>query len=75
MNRKATTLRLPKHMEVELIAVARAVGKPMPEAICEALELYIVTCRSDPQFKERVRERLEEDREVREVMEKLAGAD
>jgi len=44
----------------------------MPEAICEALEQYIVTRRSDPQFKERLRERLEEDDEVREVMERLA---
>jgi predicted DNA-binding protein len=72
MNRKATSLRLPKNMEVELTAVARADGKPMPEAICEALEQYIVTRRSDPQFKERLRERLEEDDEVREVMERLA---
>lgn len=73
MDLNATSLRLPKHMALELTAVARAVGKPLPEAICEALELYIVTRRSDPQFKERVRAWLEEDREVREMMEKLAG--
>lgn len=71
MNQKVTTLRLPNHMEVELTAVARADGNQMPEAIREALEQYIVARRSDPQFKERLRERLEEDREVREVMERL----
>lgn len=72
MNWKATSLRLPKNMEAELTAVARAYDKQMPEAICEALEHYIVSRRSDPKFKERLREKLEEDREVRELMEKLA---
>lgn len=75
MNTKATSLRLPTNMADELAAVARADDDPMSEVMRKALEQYIVTRRSDPQFKERVRERLEKDDKVRELMEKLAGAD
>jgi predicted DNA-binding protein len=75
MNTKATSLRLPTNMADELAAVARADDDPMSEVMRKALEQYIVSRRSDPQFKERVRERLEKDDKVRELMEKLAGAD
>lgn len=64
MDTKTTTLRLPKGMAAELAAVARADGNSVSEAIREALEQYIVSRRSDRDFKARLRKRLEEDREL-----------
>jgi predicted DNA-binding protein len=75
MNTKATSLRLPTNMADELAAIARADDDPMSEVMRKALEQYIVSRRSDPQFKERVRERLEKDDEIRALMERMAGSD
>ncbi|MGN6557533.1 MAG: ribbon-helix-helix protein, CopG family [Solirubrobacterales bacterium] len=68
MNTKATSLRLPKGMADELAAIARADGNSVSEAVREALEDYITTRRSDQAFKERLRQRMEEDRELLERM-------
>jgi predicted transcriptional regulator len=63
MERKAVSLRLPDGMTEELKAIARANDLPMSELMREALEEFIVSRRSDKQFKERLAKRLEEDRE------------
>jgi predicted DNA-binding protein len=64
MERKAMCLRLPQGMADELNAVARANGQPMSEVMREALEEFIVSRRSDKEFKARLAKRLEEDREL-----------
>jgi len=69
MDSKAVTLRMPTSMAVDLAAVARADGNSMSEAMREAMEQYIVSRRSDQDFKVRLRKRLDEDREL---FEKLA---
>lgn len=66
MEWKTVSLRMPKSMAVDLAAVAKADGNPVSEAMREALEQYIVSRRSDQDFKKRLKERLEEDREILE---------
>lgn len=56
METKATSIRLPKGMADDLAAIARADGNPIAEAVREALEQYIVSRRSDREFKKRVSE-------------------
>lgn len=69
MDRKTMCLRLPQGMADELAGIARADGNPMSEVMREALEEFIVSRRSDQEFKARLKKRLEEDREL---LEKLA---
>jgi predicted DNA-binding protein len=66
MEWKTMSLRMPQSMAVDLAAVAKADGNPVSEAMREALEQYIVSRRSDQDFKKRLKERLEEDREILE---------
>jgi metal-responsive CopG/Arc/MetJ family transcriptional regulator len=66
MERKAVCLRLPQGMADELNAIARANGQPTSEVMRDALEEFIVSRRSDKEFKERLAKRLEEDRELME---------
>lgn len=66
MKSEATSIRLPEGMADDLAAIARADGNPIAEAVREALEQYIVSRRSDQQFKARLKQRLEEDRELLE---------
>lgn len=73
MERKAMSLRLPKSMADELAAIARADGTPMSEAVREALEQYIASRRSEQRFKDRLKKRLEEDREILEKMAEIGG--
>jgi predicted DNA-binding protein len=64
MATKATSLRLPEHMAAEIAAVARADDMPMSEAVREAIEKHIAERRADKDFQKRVKQLLEEDREV-----------
>jgi len=64
MATKATSLRLPEEMAVELAAVARADDMPMSEVVREAIEKHITERRTDKDFQKRVKQLLEEDREV-----------
>lgn len=68
METKSMCLRLPKSMADELAAVTRADGISMAEAMREALEEFIVSRRSDKEFKERLKKRLEEDRDLWEKL-------
>ncbi len=67
---KVITLRLEKEQAAELDAVARVQGVPVSEALREAIHRYIAESRAEPEFKERLRQRMEEDHEV---FERLAG--
>jgi predicted DNA-binding protein len=60
------SLRLPTDLAEELAAVARTDDVAVSEAIREAIVNHITTRRADKAFKERVKKRLEEDREVLE---------
>jgi predicted DNA-binding protein len=64
MATKATSLRLPEEMAAELAAVARADDMPMSEVVREAIEKHIAERRADKNFQQRVKQLLEEDREV-----------
>ena len=60
------SLRLPEGMADEIAAVARTDGISASEAIREAIANHIATRRTDKAFRERLKKRLEEDREVLE---------
>lgn len=64
MATKVTSLRLPDYMAAELAAVARADDMPVSEAVREAIEKHIAERRADKDFKERLKQLLEEDQEV-----------
>jgi predicted DNA-binding protein len=58
------SLRLPEEMAEEIAAVARTDDVPVTEAVREAISNHIAARRADKAFKERLRRRLEEDREI-----------
>lgn len=67
---KVTTVRIDDELDAEVNAVARAEGVSASEIVRTALYRYIAECRSDPQFKTRLKKLLEKDREV---IERLAA--
>jgi predicted DNA-binding protein len=70
MNVKATSLRLAAELADELAAVARADGMTISDAVREAVGKHIAERRADPDFQERLKDRMEE---TRAVMERLAA--
>lgn len=66
MATKAMSLRLPEEVAADLAAVARADDMPISEAVREAIDNHIAARRADKNFQERLKRRLEEDREVLE---------
>ena len=67
---KAMSLRLPEEKAAELAAIARTDEMPVSEAIREAIDNHIAARRADKDFQQRLKKRLEEDRQV---LERLAG--
>lgn len=63
---KVLSLRLPEELADEIAAVARTDDMPVTAAIREAISNHIAGRRADQAFKERLRQRLEEDREILE---------
>jgi predicted DNA-binding protein len=63
---KVTTLRLDQELAAELAFVARADGMTVSDVVREAIDKHIAERRVDEDFKERVRELMEKDREVLE---------
>lgn len=63
---KVMSLRLSEEMAREIAAVARTDEVPVTEAIREAIANHVASRRADKVFKERLKKRLEEDREVLE---------
>lgn len=66
MSTKATSLRLPTEQAEELAAVARVDGVPISENVRAAIYQYIAARRSEPDFKERLKQCLEKDRKTLE---------
>jgi hypothetical protein len=66
MATKVMSLRLPEEIAAEIAAVARADEISVSKAIREAIETHIASRRSDKAFKDRLKKRLEEDRELLE---------
>jgi predicted transcriptional regulator len=64
MATKVLSLRLPEEIATEIAAVARANGVSVSRAIRFAIEDYVAAQRADKGFKARLKERLEEDREL-----------
>jgi Arc/MetJ-type ribon-helix-helix transcriptional regulator len=63
---KVMNLRIPEEMAAEIAAVARTEEVSISEVIRAAINRYLAACRVDQAFRERLKERLEEDREVLE---------
>ena len=63
---KVLSIRLDEEVAADLAAVARTDDMPVSEAVREAIEKHIATRRADKDFQKRLKERLEEDREVLE---------
>lgn len=60
------SLRLPPELADEIRAVARADGVSISETMRAAMYRYVTARRSEEDFKERLRKRLEEDRQMLE---------
>jgi CHASE3 domain sensor protein len=56
------TLRLPREQAEALELVATVDGKPMSEEIREALMAHVERRRKDPEFQERLRRAMDENR-------------
>jgi metal-responsive CopG/Arc/MetJ family transcriptional regulator len=66
MPSKAISVRFPDQMAAELAAIARTQDIPVSEVIREAIESYIVSRRTDKDFQQLLKKRLEEDRKLLE---------
>jgi hypothetical protein len=60
------SLRLPEDKAAELAAVARTDDMPISEAVRVAIDNHIAARRADKEFQDRLKKRLEVDREVLE---------
>jgi len=67
---KVMSLRLSQELADELAAVAHVEDVSISAAIRAAVHRYVATCRSSQAFKKRLKQRLEEDREI---LERLAA--
>jgi metal-responsive CopG/Arc/MetJ family transcriptional regulator len=65
---KVISVRMPDELVAQIDAMARAEGVSVSEAMRAAAYRYIATRRADQEFKERLKKRLEEDREVLELL-------
>ncbi len=61
---KIISVRMPDELALQMDAMARAEDVSVSEAMRAAAYRYIATRRADPDFKERLRKRLEEDAEI-----------
>ena len=67
---KNMTVRLPDELAADAEALARVEGKSVNETIKDALSAAIDQRRRDPKFKQRVRQIIDEDRELLERLAK-----
>lgn len=67
---KAMTVRLPSSQHAELEAIADAEEVPISEEVREAIDAHIRAKRADKEFRQRLRRRMEEHREI---LERLAS--
>jgi len=64
MPTKAMSLRLPEDLAADLAAVAEADEMPIAEAVRKAIDKHIAERRADKGFQERLKMRLEQNREI-----------
>jgi len=67
---KNMTVRLPDDLAAEAEALARVEGKSVNEVVKDAITDTVERRRRDPKFKARVRQIIEEDRELLERLAK-----
>jgi len=67
---KNLTVRLPDELAADAEAVARAEGTSLNETIKDALAEAVERRRKDPEFKKRLRDIVEQDRELLERLAK-----
>ena len=65
-NTKTTTIRQDKSQAADLEAVARVDGVPVSEAVRTAISDHINARRQDPEFQDRLRRIMDEERVVLE---------
>jgi predicted DNA-binding protein len=63
---RVLSLRLSEELAAEIAAIARVDGMTLSKSIRQAIEKHIEARQGDPEFKKRLRKRLEEDREALE---------
>ena len=68
MSYEVSTLRLPDSMAKQLRSIAQADGVPVSEVLRQGIENHIAARLSEAGFKERLKKRLEEDREVLDAL-------
>jgi hypothetical protein len=61
---KVTTMRLPETMATQLAAIARTEGVPVSEFVRQAIENHMASTLAGEGFKERMKQRMDEDRKV-----------
>ncbi len=61
---RVTTIRQPEDQADELEFVARVDGIPASELIRDAIADYLAARRADPEFLDRLRARIEADKEI-----------
>lgn len=61
---RVTTIRQPEDQADELEFVARVDGIPASELIRDAIASYLEARRATPEFQERLRARIEADKEI-----------
>jgi metal-responsive CopG/Arc/MetJ family transcriptional regulator len=66
MASKAISVRLPDQMAAELAAIARTQDIAVSEVIREAIENHIISRRTDKNFQQLLKKRLDEDRKLLE---------
>jgi len=66
MTTKVMTVRLAEDLAAELAVVARTDEVPVSESVREAIENHIAARRADSAFQARLKERLEQEREILE---------
>lgn len=67
---KNLTVRLPDDLAADMEAVARAEGQSVNETIKQALAETVAERRRDPKFRARLREIIQQDRELLERLAK-----
>jgi metal-responsive CopG/Arc/MetJ family transcriptional regulator len=65
---KVLSVRMSSELAAQIDAMARAEGASISETMRAAAYRYIATRRADPDFQERLTKRLQEDREVLELL-------
>lgn len=61
---RVTTIRQPEDQAEDMEFVARVDGMPASELIRDAIATYLEARRADPEFQNRLRERIEADKEI-----------